>query len=101
MAKARITFWFVHPLDSSTNRVLAEYLNRDNAREGVLCEDKMKRDMWECSHEQLARLENSANTLHIRFRMFVQRGRYGKVRQWLFSRKTKARPVRSRATVAP
>lgn len=80
MALSRSYTWFIEPLDSHTNEVLARELPEENFCRNMLCEDGKERDLWECKSQFVSYLRKSAKCLHIRFKVYVRESRYGKIR---------------------
>lgn len=79
------TFWFIEPLDPTTNRICAENLAEENAC-SKQCEDGKSRNLWRSSHFEVQRLENVRAAIDLHFNVFVQHGMRGPLRVWLFGR---------------
>jgi hypothetical protein len=80
MAFLRTYTWFIEPLDAYTNEVLARELSEENFYRNLLCEDERERDLWECKSSFISFLRRSQKNLHVRFRVYVREGQYGKIR---------------------
>lgn len=80
MVLLRIYTWFAEPLDAYTNEVLARELPEENFFREMLCEDEKERDLWECKSSFVSFLRRSRKNLHVIFKVYVQEGRYGKIR---------------------
>lgn len=71
MSSERNYYWYLKPLDSHTNEVIA---NLPDAvfEEGVLCQDGKRRAMWQCPRELVASLNRSRRNLNLNFTVFVR-----------------------------
>lgn len=88
--------WYIAPSGCvATNRILAEHLPAENECKDKLCEDGEERDLWKCDHAMVAELQRAKASLNLTFKVFVQEGQHGKVRLWVFPKKTV--PVRKPA----
>ena len=83
--------WFVEPLDSLTNGILAMELPEENTQKRVLCSNGYH-DLWECPWSFVAKLRRSRKDLKLKFKVFNQKGN-GKIRESLFLRKRRRRRV--------
>ena len=88
MTKKKKYRWFIQPLDSHTNQVLAAEITEENLRRDVVCGDHKKRNLWQCEYPMVNYLMKSRSALKIRFRVFVQAGE-GVVREWNLTRRRK------------
>jgi len=75
------TYWYVEPLDSHTNKVMQSYL--DNPVEMEL-ELKKRVKAYEVSYSSISRLKESKKDLHLSFKIYNKRGKYGQVREFDF-----------------
>ena len=82
----RMYTWYVEPLDSYTNQVVATRISEENAHDGIRCEDGISRNLWECSHSFIAELKRSQEDLGVRFKVFCREGKSGAVREWKFEK---------------
>lgn len=82
----RLYTWYVEPLDSYTNQVVATRISEENAHDGIRCEDGISRYLWECSHSFIAELKRSQEDLGVRFKVFCREGKSGAVREWKFEK---------------
>lgn len=78
--------WYVEAV-GHTNEAIAAELPAENAQRGVLCQDGVKRDFWECSYSFITKLLKSEAAEHLEFQVFCREGRYGPVKPWRFLRK--------------
>ena len=79
-----VTFWYIEPMNAHTNSVLAQNLSEGDACRDKLCGDGKSRHLWRCRHLEVLRFQEERETMKLRFRVFVQKGPYGKIRKWLF-----------------
>lgn len=79
--------WYVEALTAHTNEVIATDLPTENAHKNVLCQDSMKRDLWECKHPFISKLLKNETALHLEFKVFYRVGEYGPIKPWPFLRK--------------
>jgi len=84
--------WYVEPLDTQTNEVIA----REAQSHGLMEERELRPEgsknplnMWRCQHLFIERLERSKKQLGIRFKIYNREGS-GQLRQVIFSKKKKA-----------
>ncbi len=77
MAKVRYT-WFIEPLDSHTNEVLARRLPEENASCHTL-EDGQEHNLWQCASDFVWFLKRSQENLALRFKVYNKAGQ-GKIR---------------------
>jgi hypothetical protein len=80
MKRERDYRWYVEPLDSETNKVIAEGKWDDSILEGVTCADGSRRNLWLCDREFIAKLKRSKKALNLKFTIYVQEGRNGSIR---------------------
>ncbi len=74
--------WFIEPLDSYTNGVIARELSGENFEREILCGDKVKRNLWRCaSYDIIAKLLRRKNDINVKFNIFVREGG-GKIRRF-------------------
>ncbi|MEK7114271.1 MAG: hypothetical protein AAB850_01840 [Patescibacteria group bacterium] len=78
--------WYVEAV-GHTNEAIAAELPTENAHKGVLCQDGVKRDFWECDYRFITKLLQSEAAEHLQFKVFYREGRYGPVKPWPFLRK--------------
>lgn len=89
MKKVKV-IWFIEPLDPGTNATIAEFLTETEIHSGALCADGKRRDLWDCNYRFVGRLEAATERLGLKFRIFRRKGG-GKIEQWRFASKRKAR----------
>ncbi|HEY4499413.1 MAG TPA: hypothetical protein VJH94_05155 [Candidatus Paceibacterota bacterium] len=82
MKRKRSTSWFLEPLDIPSNYALAKLITEENCCPSILCADGKQRDLWKCDHSVVQRFQNNAT--QFRLRIFVQTGKFGKIRPWKF-----------------
>ncbi|HNW09136.1 MAG TPA: hypothetical protein PK619_01445 [bacterium] len=73
MPGERDYYWYLKPLDSYTNEVIAN-LAEAIFEDGVLCQDGGRRGMWLCPREIIASLKRSRTKLRLKFEVFVREG---------------------------
>lgn len=76
--------WYVEPLDEHTNGIIARELTVTECAEEKLCADNVRRNLWECGRKWLTYLKRSSTTAQLRFKVFVQEGFNGRIREWKF-----------------
>jgi len=86
MAEPKATFWYLEPFDSDTNRICSENLAGEDVVVNIRCADGKRHNLWRCNHFEVQRFEDCRNQLRLRFRVFVQQGRCGAIREWKFER---------------
>ncbi len=75
--------WYVEAV-GHTNEVIAAELPAENASRGILCQDGVKRDFWQCDYRFITRLLKSETAEHLEFKVFYREGKFGPVRPWPF-----------------
>lgn len=82
MPKQKRTYaWFIEPLDSHSNEVLAKYLRNDQSQEQITCGDGMSHDVWECSAPQRAYVQKSISDRKLKVRFWRRTGG-GQIEAW-------------------
>ncbi len=81
--------WYLEALDAHTNEVMAGEIPSEMTKQGVLCQDGIKRDFWECRYATVAKFLCNERQLNLHFRVFYREGRYGPVKIWPFTKKKK------------
>lgn len=79
MKQKREYVWFVEPMDSNTNMVIAQELSEENFGR-VKCEDEKKHNLWRCSWDFVLSLQKSKRVLGLNFRSYNKQGTQGKIR---------------------
>lgn len=94
--KRREYRWFVEPMDSHTNQVIAQIVCEENLHMDKLCGDGERRNLWEMPHKIVQMLEGERS---LRFGVFVQRGG-GAIRKWRFHPRVRRQRKRSGASAS-
>lgn len=90
--KKREYRWFVEPVDGGyTNQVIAQIVSEENLHMDKLCNDWVRRNLWEVPRRIIDMLECN---MALRFKVFVQCGG-GAVREWAFRSKRKKDEIRA------
>lgn len=76
--------WYAEARDAITNEIIAKELNETSICCGTVCADGIMRDLWQCDHRFVNKLVRNRIQLGLNFMVFNQKGRYGKVRRWVF-----------------
>ncbi len=71
--------WYLEPLDSHINEVLARELPEECFARDMLCDDGQARNLWLCPSKLVYFLWQSKITLGINFRIFNAGGRGGRI----------------------
>lgn len=66
--------WYVYPIGSHTNEVLASRLPTENFVEGARCADETTRELWICNYAFIRQLRQSAKDLDLCFWVYVREG---------------------------
>lgn len=82
----QVTRWFVEPLDSTSNRAVADLLEHKgiadrDANPQIECDDGQARALWECPHDVITQLCHERESLNLRVRFWRAQGN-GKPRRW-------------------
>jgi len=77
--------WFVEPLDSHTNEIIAKEVGEENLMKDAPCANN-KKNLWQCDYSIVAYLMRSCQKLQAKFRIFVQEGN-GTIREWNLANK--------------
>jgi hypothetical protein len=87
--KPETHFWFIEPKDVFTNELLGKNLPEEHMHEDMLCEDGVKRNLWECTHLFLGIFAtfNTPSRVVAKYAVFHREGLNGKVREWTFENK--------------
>lgn len=86
--------WYIEPSGCLiTNRHLSQHLDPENQCNGKLCEDGVERNLWRCEYRDVRELEHVREDLGLTFKVYVQEGQHGKIRQWKFGEVKKATGV--------
>jgi len=90
MATKRQYTWFLYPLDGHTNEAISQRLGEENIQSDQLCEDGVKRNIWQCENYSLV-AEMLRNKIQgsFKFDIYKREGKHGKIKQWKFSSKKK------------
>jgi hypothetical protein len=85
--------WFVEPLDSHTNEVIARLLEQDMGADLTTITDEHgeTKEAFIVEHKHIQALENSKKQQNLRFRKYNRKGKDGKIREWKFTGKKKTR----------
>jgi len=85
----RIYVWYVEPLDSHTNEVIAKQLIAISLCCTEVCADRKRHELWTCSHQFAMSLVKSKEDLNLRLKIWGKEGRNGKIhdKTFLFSEK--------------
>lgn len=75
--------WFVEPMDSNTNMVIAQELSEENFGR-VKCEDEKKHNLWRCPVNFVLSLQKSKRSLGLNFRIYNKERNQGKIRDCTF-----------------
>lgn len=85
--KAKTT-WYVEPLDSHTNKIIANLLlSISELSENFQMLDSLgeHRNVYHLkSYELVSRLKKDRLNLSLKFNIFTKKGKYGKLRLWRF-----------------
>ncbi len=83
--------WFIEPLNSDTNEVIALQLEKENFNSEIVCADKRRHNLWTCSNQFAMSLTESKESFNLHFKIWGKQGRPGKIRDktFLFSKKWK------------
>lgn len=77
MSKEGNTRWYIETLDDNTNQAVSRMRQGMGAyeKEWVLIKKRrVQRDIWECMHHDVRKLENSRKTQNFKFNVYVQEG---------------------------
>ncbi len=75
--------WFIEPLDSHTNQIIAqELINKDFGRESF-CEDGKEHNLWVCPLDFIKFFCKSKKDFNLKFNVYNKRGQ-GKIRKCKF-----------------
>ncbi|MHB1330674.1 MAG: hypothetical protein ACYCY6_01765 [Minisyncoccota bacterium] len=55
----KVVSWYIYPLSSETNARVAEMLDSGKSMTEIMCADRKRRPVWECSREVVDMLRNS------------------------------------------
>lgn len=77
-------FWYIEPLDSRSNAVIATRLPEENAIEDAITENGAKRNLWGCDHDFAKRIWKSKTDLGIDIEIYNRQGKSGKIRKCTF-----------------
>ncbi len=69
--------WYIHPLDSYTNGVIAKRL--DITAEKPANNKKGTPNLWECDRALVEEMKRNASHCNLKFQVYWCRGRYGKI----------------------
>lgn len=75
--------WFLEPLDSNTNEIVARVLPDENFSENVICGDGKEHKLWACDWAFVFIMKESKGALGAKFRIFNRCGR-GPIRECKF-----------------
>ena len=82
--------WFIEPLDSKTNEVLArnqQFLCEEQTLDGVWCSDGKTHKLWGCKdYGFVNKMRNSRVDLRLKFKVWHQQSQ-GQIREWVFPNK--------------
>ena len=80
--------WYLEPLDVMTNELIGKNLPEENAHENILCEDGVRRNLWECEYAFTRRFAsfNTGGKSVVKFKVFSRNGPRGKIRRWVFEK---------------
>ncbi len=81
--KKRKYRWYLEPLDSRTNSIIAGELPEENAHRALICQDGVPRNLWECPEDFFHVVARSAKSINLKFKIFCQEGN-GKIRECSF-----------------
>ena len=81
--------WFIEPLNSDTNEVIAEQLPASDFNREIVCVDGRNHNLWKCSHQFAMSSVESKESFNLHFKIWGKQGRHGKIRDktFLFSKK--------------
>ena len=85
--------WFIEPLSSFTNEVLAknqEFLSDEYIVNGILCEDGKRHKLWRCVDYTFVSAFLKSRSMGCVFSIWHQGGK-GQIRQWEFHAKKRKR----------
>lgn len=80
--------WYVEAT-GHTNEVVASKLPAENAQEGVLCIDGVKRPLWLCDYQFITMLKKNRKSGQLKFKVWYRAYPHGAVRPWKFLDKKK------------
>jgi len=85
--------WFIEPLNSDTNEVIAQQLAKSNFNSQIICADGRKHNLWTCSNQFAMSSVESKESFNLHFKIWGKQGRHGKIcdKTFLFSKKWKRR----------
>ncbi|MFA5934152.1 MAG: hypothetical protein WC795_02970 [Candidatus Paceibacterota bacterium] len=88
MAKEKMYRWFIYPMDGEhTNKVLSNPQHNNTFFEGLSATDQAQRiPVWECSREFLTQFENGRKGNGVKYRVYVQESKYGKLKPYPFAK---------------
>ncbi len=83
--------WFVEPLNSDTNKVIAQQLAESNFNSEIVCADRKRHNLWTCPNQFAMSLVESKGSFNLHFKIWGKQGCHGKIRDktFLFSKKWK------------
>ncbi len=83
--------WFVEPLNSDTNEVIAQQLPASDFNSEIACADGRKHNLWTCSYQFAMSSIESKESFNLHFKIWGKQGHHGKIRDktFLFSKKWK------------
>jgi len=79
--------WYLEALNIHTNEIIANELGAEMAQHGILCQDGVKRDLWECEYRTIAKFLRNEQQGQLHFIVFYRERRYGPVKVWPFAKK--------------
>ena len=86
------TMWYIDPCgDPVTNRLIAEQCPEEDVCMGKLCSDGQRRNLWRCDRSVVREMIRARAEFKMKFLLFVQAGKHGKVRAWNFEKSTDSR----------
>lgn len=86
------TVWYIDPCgDPVTNRLIAEQCPEEDACGNMMCSDGHRRNLWRCDRSVVREIVAARPELRIRFQLFVQEGKHGKIRPWHFEKSIDAK----------
>ena len=82
--------WYLDPRgDGSTNELMATEISPEMAQRDVLCHDGVKRDLWQCDYQTVAKFLRYQKTKPLVFRVYYRAYKNGPVILWPFTQKKK------------
>ena len=86
------TVWYIDPQgDKRSNLMLSNSLPAENACEGLLCEDKVSRDLWRCPNwEYVRNFSRNADQNKMKYAIYNKTGD-GPIRLWIFTIRPKSK----------